>query len=69
MSLNMRSYCCRKTKPLKAARSTHLLRQTGKQHRVKVLKNFTADSSVVWEELRASEGHPASAEDPMCFTL
>lgn len=50
-------------KPLKAARSTYLLRQTGKQQRVKVLENYTVDSSVVCEELRASEGHPASTED------
>jgi len=50
-------------KPLKAARSTHLLRQMGKQQRVNILKNYTLDSSAVCEELRVSEENPASAED------
>lgn len=35
----------------------------GKQQRVKVLENYTVDSSVVCEKLGASEGYPASAED------
>lgn len=50
-------------KPLIAGRSTHLLIQTGKQQRVKVLENYIADSSVVCKELRALEGHPASPDD------